>query len=159
MHVEATVVALLGSLVRLEQVHFETVAVVVDAVKCVDDGANDQQDGQHGESRQTLSHRHILLSMLVDAEELEDEIGETSKVEDNDAERAGLVFVSNAIRSCQKDDNRQGHGSDCGVVFGPAIAADDDNELYSEPQEEEEVKLEQGNIDLVGGNMSFDAKD
>lgn len=85
VHVDAAVLALLLHRVLPEKMRLQAGAVVVHAIEGVDDRADDQHDGEHRECCQTLADGHILCGVLVNAEELEDEVCQSSKVENDDA--------------------------------------------------------------------------
>lgn len=148
VHINTAVVALLLDRRLPQQMGLEASAVVVHAVESIDDRADQQEDSQHGKGRQTLAYRHVLGGTLIDTEKLEDEVGQASEKECDDAQRAGPVFVAGTVSCSKKDKNRNGHGSYSGIVLGPAVSANDDNELHRKSEEEEKVKLQQSNVDL-----------
>lgn len=148
VHIDTAVIALLLDRRLPQQVSFEASAVVIHAVEGIDDGADQQEDSQHGKGRQTLAYRHVLSGALVDTEQLEDEVGQASEKERDDAQSASSILVPGTVSCSKKDENRDGHGSYSGPVFGPAVTANDDDELHRKPEEEEKVKFQQGDVDL-----------
>lgn len=83
VHVDAAVVSLLADRLCLQEMGLEASPKVVGAVKCVDDGANQQHNSQYCKCRQTLADWHILLGSLVDTEKFEDKVCQAPKVEDH----------------------------------------------------------------------------
>lgn len=127
---------------------FEAGLEVVHAVHGVDDSADQQHDGKHRKRRQTLAYWHVLLGSLIDAEEFEDEVGEGSKIGDNDTPRAKLTLVAGKVRGGKQNDNRKRHRGNGQVQLDVAISTHNHHKLNSEPKEEEEIELQQGNVDL-----------
>lgn len=129
---------------------FEAGAEVVHADDGVDDGHDDEQNGDDGEGGERLSNGEVRRSAagLVDTEELEDEVGETAKVEDNNADHARLVLPLGEESSSNQNGNRDRNGGNRKSEFGIGLDSDDDDKLNDETQEEEEIELEQGNVNL-----------
>ncbi len=86
----------------------------------------------------------------------------------DDCEHADPILSSRPETSKHEDDDRHGNGGDGEAELGVLgfLGDDDDDELHGEAQEEEKVKLEQGDIDLqqvsmprttcpVGDNTSY----
>lgn len=88
--------------------------------------------------------------MLVDAEQLEDEVGQSSKEKHDDTHCAGFVLVAGEVSSPEEDENGNRHSGYGRVVLSLAVSTDDDDELHGESEEEEEIKLQQCNVDLNG---------
>lgn len=112
VHVDTAVLALFHHRLGAHEVCFEASSEIVHAVHRVDDGADQQHDGQHRKRCQTLAYGHVLLRSLVDAEKLEDEVGQAAKVEDDDTPRASLALVAGKVRGGEQDENRDRHGGD-----------------------------------------------
>lgn len=111
----------------------------------------DQQDRDDGERRERLSDRPVerLGVGLVDADELEDEVGEGAEVADHDEEGAEGILAADEEGGGDEDDDGDGDDGDGEAeleVLG--LVVDDDQELDHEAEEEEEVELEEGDVDL-----------
>lgn len=97
VHIDTSVITLLLDGLLPQQVSLETCAIVAHAVKRVGDGEYQQQNSENRKGCQTLPHRHILLRFLVDAEKLENEISQTTKITHNDSPRAELVLMADKV--------------------------------------------------------------
>ena len=120
----------------------------------IGDGDDDQDDGDHSEGRQRLRRYHVLVPRpaLVDADQLEEEIGESGEVEGDDGDHAGAVLPSSEEGREDEDENGNGNGGNgqaefwvgggVGVRFGHRDAwENDDDELHGEAEEEEEIEF------------------
>jgi hypothetical protein len=122
----------------------QTIAEIHHADHTVDNGDDNQNDGDHSECCHRLLDREIIgtLDWIVDSRQLEDEVGKTTEVEDHDAHHAPLPFSS--CEPCSAEQNGNGNG-DCGTrqtKFDPCHSTHDDEELNGEADEEEEIELE-----------------
>jgi len=135
----------------LEQVVLKPVAKVGHADEGVDDGQDDEQDGDDGKGRQAPGHGGVRegVARLVDAHELEEEVREAAEVEQDDARRADVVLVPGEEGRGQEDDDGDGDGRDGQAELDVGDVPDDDEKLYRETEEEEEVKLQEGDVNLV----------
>ena len=88
------------------------------------------------------------MTGLIDAHELENEVAETAKVEDDDDNHAGLVLAAGEERGCKENEDGDGDGGDGQRKLGVVSFGDNDNELDDEAEEEEEIELEECNVDL-----------
>lgn len=141
--------ALVGTL-WLEEVLLEALAKVAHADDGVDDGENDQEDGDDGESGQRPADGHVVLavSRLVDADQLEDEVAQSTEIEDDDGDNAQLVLAAGEVGGADEDGDGDGDGSGGEGVLDDLDVADNDEELNGEAEEKEKVELEEGNVDL-----------
>lgn len=139
---------LIGAL--LEQVGLEAGAKVVHADEGVDDGQDDEQDGQHREGRQGAAHGDVVVpeAGLVDADELEEEVGEAAKVEGDDGDHAGFDLTAGEEGGEQQDGDGDGDGGDGQAQLEVRLARHDDEELDREAEEEEEIELKESDVDL-----------
>lgn len=139
--------------VRLEQVVLEALAKVVHADEGVGDGQDDEQDRHDGKGRQRLADGLVVLHVagLVDAHELEEEVGKPGKKEQNDEAHAKLVLALGEEGGKDEDADGNGDRRESEAELGVRLACDDDEELHREAEEEEEIKLEEGNVNLGRG--------
>lgn len=122
----------------------EARAEVVHADDGIDDGHYDEQNGDDGERGERFSNGKVGRSAarFVDAEELEDEVGEAAKVEDDDADHARLVLPLGEECSSKQNGNRDRNGGNRESELGIGLDSDDDDKLNDETQKEEEIELE-----------------
>lgn len=125
-------------------------AEVGHADECVDNGEDDQEDGQDGECCQTPFDCLVMGGMgrLVDTDKLEEEVGEGAEIEYDDTCHADLDLSSDEEGGHQEDDDGNGNSDDGQGEFGIGLAGDDDEELHGKSEEEEEIKLQEGDVDL-----------
>lgn len=88
------------------------------------------------------------MARLVDTDELEDEVCQTGDIQDDDTPCADLVLVSGEIGGGEEYQDGDGYGSDSQVQLCITIAGDNDDELYREPKEKEEVEFQQRDVYL-----------
>ena len=133
-----------------EEVRLEPRAEVVHADEGVDDGQDDEHDGQDGKGRQRPPDGVVVLAVagLVDAHQLEEEVGEAAKVGQDDEAHADLVLAAGEEGGAEEDSDGDGDGGDVEAQLDVVEAVDDDEELHGKAEEEEKVKLEQGDVDL-----------
>lgn len=118
-----------------------------------DDGHEKQDDGENGKCCQRLPGGLVIFLAIqirnIHANELEEEVGERNEVDNDTAYHACNRFAADPEGSSEEqeegDDQRKGSED----LFNHGCLLDDDKELDCESQEEEEVELEQGNVDLV----------
>ena len=74
----------------------EARAKVVHADEGVDDGQDDEEDGQDGKGGQRPADGVVVLAVarLVDAHQLEEEVGQAAKVQQDDEAHADPVLAS-----------------------------------------------------------------
>lgn len=116
----------------------------------VDDGQDDEDDGQDGKRSQRLLHRlvEVLVRLVIDSRQLEDEVGESSEIQDDDGDHAPFPFLAN--EHCRRQQDGDGNGYRCRgqTKFGIRLASDDDEELNRESKEEEEIELQKCDVNL-----------
>lgn len=157
VHVDGVEVGLLVDLSwRGLQMWLKTRAEVAHADDGVDDGKEDEEDGDDGKGGQRLPHGFVRLleARLVDSHKLEDEVGESAEVENDDADHSWHVLPAGEEGGGNKNYNGYGNRNDGQGKLGVALLSDDDDELNNETEEEEEIELEQGNVNL--GRVSDD---
>lgn len=116
----------------------------------VDDGNDNQNDGDDGESCHRLLDRRVERSLgrVIDPGQLEDEVGKTTDIEKGDEDHTPLPFASCEPCRTKQDGDRDWDGSTSQTKFAVCLASNDDEELYGETNEEEEIELEQRDINL-----------
>lgn len=151
MHLVRVGVLLLGILpLWSNQMLLEASPEVAHTYEGVDDGENDEDDGEDSERRQRASNRQVMRRFyrLVDADEFEEEIAKAAKVQKDDGAHADLRLSLGEQGGAEKNRYRDGNGGNGQAQFDIGFAADDDEELDCEAKEEEEIELQQGNVDL-----------
>lgn len=134
----------------LEDVGLEPRTEVCHADEGIDDGQDNQQDSKHRKGRQALSHGRIDLGVagLVDAHQLEEEVGQAAEVEQDGEGHADLVLVAREEGCREQDEDGYRDGGDGQRELGLGNGDDDDEELDREAQEEEKIELQQCDVDL-----------
>jgi hypothetical protein len=133
-------------------VRLQALVEVVCAHARHDNGEEQQQDRQNGEYRQRLARGLVLFlaarARNVHADELEEEVGEGDEVDEDDDNHAGdrLAADPEGGGEEQEEGDDEGDGRQGELDRGGVL--DDDEELDGEGEEEEKVKLEQGNVNL-----------
>lgn len=129
----------------------EPLTEVAHADERVDDGKDDQEDGQHSECGQRPAYSQVVLVMagLIDADQLEEEVGQTTEVEQDDEADAETVLAPREEGGAQQDADGDGDRGDVQAQLEVFDAVDDDEELDGEAQEEKEVEFEEGDVDLA----------
>lgn len=117
----------------------------------VDDGENDEKNGNDSEGSERLLHGLIRILELgrVDSDQFEDEVAEAAQVEDDDHDHAHLVLLISEVGSAEQDENGDRDSGDGQSKFGIALLGNDDDELDDEAQEEEEIELQESDVDLI----------
>ncbi len=79
----------------------------------------------------------------------------------DDGDHADAILASGEPGGDEQDDNGRGNGGDgqtklvvIKLVFVLVVVDEHNHELHGEAQEEQEVKLEQGNVDLYVTSLS-----
>jgi hypothetical protein len=136
---------------RGEEMVLEAVAKVTQADDGVDNGENDEKNGDDSKGRQRLLDGFIVLLVtgLVDSDKLEDEVAETAEVEDDDGNHARLVLPAGEECGAEEDDDGDWNGGNRQSELGIVGRSDNDDKLDDEAQEEEEIELEKGDVNLV----------
>lgn len=133
-----------------EQVLAQPRAEVAHADEGIDDGQDDEDDGQHGKGRQRAAHGVVVLAVarLVDAHQLEEEVGQAAKVEQDDQHDAEPVLALREEGGAEQDGDGHGDGGDVQAELDAVDVRDDDDELDREAEEEEEVEFQQSDVNL-----------
>lgn len=128
----------------------QTGAKVHHAHHTVDDGNDNQNDGDDREGGHRLLDGLVesALGRVINSGQLENEVGEAAEVEDHDENHAPLPFPSSKPCCTKEDGDCDGDGRTGQAEFNVSLAADNDEELNGEADEEEEIELQKGNIDL-----------
>jgi hypothetical protein len=136
---------------RGEEVVLEAVAKVLQADDGVDNGEDDEKNGDDSKGSQRFLDGLVVfpVARLVDSDKLEDEVAETAKVEDDDGNHAGLVLPAGKECGAEEDDDGDGNGGNCQGKLGIVGRSDNDHKLDDEAEEEEEIELEKGDVNLV----------
>lgn len=150
-HVDRVGVGLLLELTWRQKVGLESGAEVAHADDGIGDGENDEQNGDDGKRGEGLSNGKVILlvSGLVDSDELENEVGQAAEVENDDDDLADLVLPTSEVGSGEQNGDGDWDGSNGQCEFGVVLLSNDDDELNDETEEEEEIELEQRNVDLL----------
>ena len=135
-------------------VRFQSFVEVCRTPCAVDDSHDQQQERDDCESRQTFARRFVILhsfrvARIIHAYELEKEVSHGREIENDCATHSQCRFSSGKPCSRKQDGNGDGNGSngECKLDVGGMLANHDD-ELHCESEEEEEVELEKGNVNL-----------
>ena len=131
----------------------ESVVEVAHAEERVGDGDDDQNDGHDGERSKGALNGEVTCatSFRVNADKLEQEIGKTTKEEQNDAAHADAVFALREKGRAKQNDNGDGDRGSSKAEFDVCLAGYNNQELDREAQEEEEIKFQQCDKDLATG--------
>lgn len=130
----------------------QALAVVVGAQTRHDDGADEQHNGQHGEGSQFFARGEIrcLPARGVHAAQLEAEIGQAGKVQQDNADGADQTLAAGDPEGGEHDQDGDWDRGDGEVFLGGVGAADNNDELDGEAETEEEVEFEERDVNLVG---------
>lgn len=154
---------------------FQTLAEIGGAHACVDDGQDNEDDGEDGKGGERSANGiedFAVLTGLVHADELEEEVAEAGEVEDlwricvsvvttgwwwwggkvgpyDDGEHARGIFSASEETGHEEDYN--GHWDRCNgeVELNVGRVNYHDDELNGKAQEEEEIELEESDVNLV----------
>lgn len=151
VHLVRVGVLLLGILpLWSNQVLLEASPEVAHADEGIDDGEDDEDDGEDSERGQRASNRHVMhrFYRLVNADKLEEEIGKSAKVQEDNGAHADFRLPLGKQGGAEENRYRNGDGGDGQTQFDVGFSADDDEELDRETEEEEEIELQQGNVNL-----------
>jgi hypothetical protein len=153
LHVDGVDIGLLLNLALARQsleMRLESLAEIKHTHDGVDDGEEDEKNGDDGECSQRSANSFVVLlvTWLVNSNQLKDEVAETSEVKNDDSNHAGLVLAAGEECGGEENQNGDGDGDDGEGEFRIILVGDDDNELNDEAEEEEEIELEQSDINL-----------
>jgi len=131
----------------------QSLTKIAHANERVDDGEDDEEDSHNRKRRQGLPNRHITVAgvPVVDPHELEEEVAQSAKVEEDGHDHAKPVLSLRGEGGKEQNTNRDWNRSDCEAELVFRHARDDDEKLDGETEEEEEVELQQRNVNLVEG--------
>jgi len=144
----------------LVDVRLEALVEVVCADARNDNGHEEQDDGQNGKGGQRLAGWLVVLLAVqvcdVHADELEEEVGKRDEIDDDAAHHAGNRFAAHPKGSGKEQEKGDDEGGRSEDDLNRGSLFDDDEELDCEGEEEEEVELEQGNVNLAGVSVGFE---
>ena len=130
----------------------QTLVEVVRADTRNNDGEEEQEDRENGECSQRLAGwLVVLLAVCIGdphSDELEQEVAQGNEVDDDNADHTSNGLAADPPRGKEQkkeSDNEGGSGED---QFNGLCVFDDDQKLDGEGQKEEEVKLEEGDVNL-----------
>lgn len=130
----------------------QTLVEIVRADACNHDGDQHKQDGQDGETRQTLPGRLVILEASgiggIHSDELEEEIAERDEVDEDDDDHARNGLAADPVGGQEKENEGDGQRGGRQRKLGGGGILDDDKELHGEGEEEEEIELEKSNVNL-----------
>ena len=125
---------------------------VVGAQACCNNGDDEQEDCENGKGSQRLAGwLVVLLAVCIGdphSDELEQEVAQGDEVDDDNADHTSNGLAADPPRGKEQkkeSDNEGGSGED---QFNGLCVFDDDQKLDGEGQKEEEVKLEEGDVNL-----------
>lgn len=72
----------------------------------------------------------------------------------DDDNHAESVLLTGEKSSEKENDDSHGNSSKCEPILCVSLPGDDDHELDGESEEEEEVKLQESNVDLLGSALT-----
>lgn len=118
-----------------------------------DDGHEKQDDGENGKRCQRLPGGLVVFLAIqirnIHANELEEEVGERNEVDKDTAYHAYNGFAADPEGSSEEQEEGDDQGKGSEDLLDRGCLLDDDKKLDCESQEEEEVELEQGNVNLA----------
>lgn len=122
------------------------------AYTCNDNRNQQQKNCEHRETCQTLPRRSIVLQSCsvggVHTDELEEEVGERDEVHDNNDNHSRNGFAADPESRKEKEHKCYDQSGGSETEFDSGCVFDDNEELYREGKEEEEVELEKGDVNL-----------
>jgi hypothetical protein len=136
---------------------FEALVEVVCAHARDNDGHDEKENGEHGESGQRLARR-LVVNLAVEignvhADELEQKVGHGDEVDDDNGNHTSHRLATDPPGGEEEEEkgNDQGDGGkskfDCLCVF------DHNEKLHSKCEKEEEVEFQKGNVNLITSVM------
>lgn len=141
---------------------FQALAKVHGAPHGVGDGHQEQQYRNDGKCSQTPSGWVIILNSpvrswggtVVHAHQFEEKVGEGGKVEEHCSAHAYDRLTPREPGCHEQNYDCDWDGDDGEVKLDVGCVAYYDEELYRKGQEEEEVELEEGDINLEGNVLA-----
>lgn len=124
---------------------------VAQADDAVGDGKEDEKDGNDGEGSEGPADSTVMVPPfgLVNANELKDEVAQGAVIKDEYNDHANLVLFAREPTRGDKNENGDWDSGDSKREFGILLVRDNNDELDDETEEEEKVKLEKGDVDLI----------
>ena len=115
-------------------------------------GEDKKEDGQDGKGSQGLA-RWLVVALApvggdVHADQLEEEVAHGDEVEDDDDNHAGERLATDPPGGEEEQEEGDGEGSRGETLLEFLGLLDDDKELDCEGEEEEEVELQEGDVNL-----------
>lgn len=130
----------------------EALVEVVCAYTSDNNGKEKEKNGEDSKSSQRLARWPILGLTVkignVHANELEQEVAEGNEIENDDGNHASNRLAAHPPSCEEEKEKRDDEGRSSKSQFDSLCVFDDDKELHSEGQEEEEIKLEYGDVNL-----------
>lgn len=131
----------------------ETLVEVVRADACNDNGEQKQEDGKNSKGSQRLASGLVVLLAVgighVHSDELEQEVGQSDKIDEDDDNHSSDRLATNPPSGQEEEEKGDDQGSGGKGELNRLCVLDDDKELDREGEEEEEIELEEGNVNLV----------
>lgn len=124
------------------------------------DGDHQQDQGQHGKCRQRTLRGSVVFRprRCVHSDKLEDEVRHGCEVNDDDGSLSRFGFGPADVGCEEEDDDGNRNGGDCEIKLGAVVADDYHDELDGKAEEEKEIKLEEGDVNLSKGTVRSDTK-
>jgi len=134
----------------LHKVLFQAGTEIAHADECVDDGQDDENDGHDSKRSERTLNRHVVLCLgwLVHPHKLVKEVGQSTKVEQNDQAHAGFVLAAGEVAGGYQNGDGDWYGGDGETEFDTGFPRDDDQKLNGKTEKEEEVELDEGDVNL-----------
>lgn len=130
----------------------QTLVEIVCADASHDDGDNDQEDGEDGEARQGFAGGLVVIQAGlvggVHAHQLKQKVRQCAEIDDDDGNHANDRLAPHPKRGEEEEHEGYDQGGSCEALFDGLGVVHDDEELYGEGEEEEEVELEEGDVNL-----------
>lgn len=117
----------------------------------VDDGGYNKKDCDDSKTGQTLTDRKVILGVafLIHPGEFEDEVCKAAEVEENGDHHSNLVFASSPESCHEQNEDSDRNRCNGQSIFGIGYSCDNDEKLYCEAEEEEEIELQEGDVNLM----------
>ena len=141
---------LLGANLSLHNMLLQPFVEIAHANTSVDYRGNNQDNGDNSETGQRFSYGFVImfLGWCIHPSELVNEVRQTAEVQDNGTHHTKLIFAASKEYSQEQDEHRDRDGSNSQSELYIALCRNDDEELYCEAKEEEEIELQQRNVNL-----------
>ena len=136
----------------LTHIGFKPLIKVVQTHRTIRNRQDNQNDRQHREDRQGGASCVVLCAVtwLVDADELEEEVGQRGNVKADGGDHAGFDFFACPESGEGEDNDCDWNGGYGEIEFPVCDVCDDDEKLDGEAEEEVEIELEKCDINLRG---------